>query len=67
MHYNLIVEDIEDGIEKHYRNLVADDIDSCLRSAYSESLQEAQQVYWFNQGLRFASIIARWGIGNDNR
>ena len=66
MHYNLIVDDIEDGIEKYYRNLVADDIDSCLYSSYSESLQEAQQVYWFNQGMRFASMIARWGIRNDN-
>lgn len=61
------MEDIEDGIEKHYRNLVADDIDNCLRNEYSESLQETQQVYWFNQGLRFASMIARWGLGNDNR
>lgn len=59
------MEDIEDGIEKYYRNLVADDIDSCLHSVYSESLQEAQQIYWFNQGLRFASMVARWGLGND--
>lgn len=61
------MEDIEDGIEKHYRHLVADDIDSCLRNEHSESLQETQQVYWFNQGLRFASMIARWGLDNDNR
>ena len=61
------MDDIEDGIEKHYRNLVADDIDSCLRSAYSENTDEMNQVYWFNQGLRFASMVARWGLGNDNR
>ena len=24
-----------------------------------------QQVYWFNQGIAFASMIARWGVGND--
>lgn len=65
MHYNLIVEDIEDSIEKYYRNLIADEIDSCLRSSYSENPDEMNQVHWFNQGLRFASMISRWGIDND--
>lgn len=56
---------MEYDIEKYYRNLVADDIDSCLRTAYSENIDEINQTYWFNQGLRFASMVARWGLGND--
>jgi hypothetical protein len=59
------VEDIEDSIEKYYRNIVADDIDSCLYNTTSKDPDEIQQVYWFNQGLMFASMIARWGLGND--
>lgn len=59
------MEDIEDGIEKYYRNIVADDIDNCLYATSSKDPDEMRQVYWFNQGLMFASMIARWGLGND--
>lgn len=60
------MEDIEDGIEKYYRNMVADDIDICLYNTPSQDQTEINQVYWFNQGLMFASMIARWGF-NGNR
>lgn len=56
------MDDIEDSIEKYYRNMVADDIDSCLYSTSSEDPNDIQQVYWFNQGMMFASMIARWGF-----
>ena len=56
------MEDIEDGIEKYYRGLIADDIDCSLYHTISEDPEEVRQVYWFNQGLMFASMIARWGF-----
>jgi hypothetical protein len=61
------MEDIEDGIEKYYRHMIADDIDTCLHSTASKDPDEMKQVYWFNQGMMFASMIARWGLGNDYR
>lgn len=57
--------DIEDSMEKYYRNIVADDIDSCLYNTTSEDPDEQQQVQWFNQGLMFASMIARWGFNGN--
>jgi hypothetical protein len=51
--------DIEDSMEKYYRQLIADDIDRSLYRPYSESNDE--QTYWFNQGMRLASMIARYG------
>lgn len=61
------MEDIEDGIEKHYRNLISDDIDKCLHNTISNDPDEIKQTYWFNQGMMFASMIARWGLGDDYR
>lgn len=45
--------------------MAADDIDSCLYTTSSKDQDEIKQVYWFNQGLMFASMVARWGLGND--
>lgn len=59
--------DIEDSIEKYYRHMIADDIDSCLYNTPSEDQDEINQTYWFNQGLMFASMIARWGFASGNR
>ena len=54
--------DIEDSIEKYYRSLIADDIDHCLYNSKSEDDEEQRQVYWFNQGLMYASMVARFGF-----
>ena len=61
------MEDIEDGIEKYYRHLISDDIDKCLHNTISNDPDEIKQTYWFNQGMMFASMIARWGLGDDYR
>lgn len=53
---------IEDSIEKYYRGLIADDIDNCLYNSKSEDNEEQRQVYWFNQGLMYASMVARFGF-----
>jgi len=61
--YNVVMEfDIEKSMEKYYRNIVADDIDSCLYTSKSEDEEEQRQVYWFNQGMMLASMIARYGF-----
>jgi hypothetical protein len=60
------MEDIEDSIEKYYRHLIADDIDNCLHNSSSKDPDEMKQVYWFNQGMMYAAMIARWGLGNDS-
>lgn len=53
--------DIEDSIEIYYRNLIADEItDSLLHSENDDS--NIERVKWFNEGLRFAVMIARSGI-----
>lgn len=53
--------DIEDSIEIYYRNLIADEItDSLLHSENDDS--NIERVKWFNEGLRFAAMIARSGI-----
>lgn len=52
----------EQQIEKYYRSIVADDIDKCLYQSRSEDNEELRQVYWFNQGLMYASMIARFGL-----
>ena len=67
MPYNKVMEDIEDSIERHYRNMAADDIDSCLYNTTSEDPDEIQQAYWFNQGMMFASMVARWGFNGNRR
>jgi hypothetical protein len=54
--------DIEDSIEKYYRNIIADNIDNCLYNSKSEDDEEQRQVYWFNQGLMYASMVARFGF-----
>lgn len=54
--------DIEDSIEKYYRNSIADDIDNCLYTSKSEDDEEQRQVYWFNQGMMLASMVARYGF-----
>lgn len=50
--------DIEDSMEKYYRQLIADDIESSLYRPYSE--KDDPQTYWFNQGMRLAAMIARY-------
>jgi hypothetical protein len=61
--YNVVMEfDIEKSMEKYYRNIVADDIDGCLYTSKSEDEEEQRQVYWFNQGMMLASMIARYGF-----
>lgn len=57
--------DIEDSIEKYYRQLIADDIDESLYRSISESDEEQQQVYWFNQGMQLAAMIARYGFNTS--
>ena len=61
--YNRTMEfDIEKSMEKYYRNIIADDIDDCLYTSKSEDEEEKRQVYWFNQGMMLASMIARYGF-----
>ena len=58
--------DIEDELESYYRQIIAEEIDSCKHGKYEDDELD-QQIYWFNQGIAFASMIARWGVGNDKR
>lgn len=61
--YNIMMEfDIEKSMEKYYRNIIADDIDNCLYNSKSEDEEEQRQVYWFNQGMMLASMVARYGF-----
>lgn len=52
--------DIEDSMEKYYRQLIADDIESSLYRRHSEESISDQQTYWFNNGMRMAAMIARY-------
>lgn len=52
--------DIEKSIEKYYRQLIADDIESSLYRRHSEESVSDQQAYWFNNGMRMAAMIARY-------
>lgn len=52
--------DIEKSIEKYYRQLIADDIESSLYRRHSEESISDQQAYWFNNGMRMAAMIARY-------
>jgi hypothetical protein len=54
------MDDIEDSIEKYYRQLIADDIESSLYRRHSEESITDQQMYWFNNGMRMAAMIARY-------
>lgn len=61
--YNIMMEfDIEKSMEKYYRNIIADEIDNSLYASKSEDNEEQRQVYWFNQGMMLASMIARHGF-----
>ena len=61
--YNVVMEfDIEKSMEEYYRNIIADDIDNCLYTSKSEDDEEQRQVYWFNQGMMLASMVARYGF-----
>lgn len=51
---------IEDSMEKYYRQLIADDIESSLYRRHSEESISDQQTYWFNNGMRMAAMIARY-------
>lgn len=54
------MDDIEDSMEKYYRQLIADDIESSLYRRHSEESISDQQTYWFNNGMRMAAMIARY-------
>ena len=61
--YNGTMEfDIEKSMEAYYRNIIADDIDNCLYTSKSKDEEEQRQVYWFNQGMMLASMVARYGF-----
>jgi len=52
--------DIEDSMEKYYRQLIADDIEDSLYRRHSEESVSDQESYWFNNGMRMAAMIARY-------
>ena len=52
--------DIEDSMEKYYRQLIADDIEESLYRRHSEESISDQEAYWFNNGMRMAAMIARY-------
>lgn len=53
--------DIEDSMEEYYRNIIANEItDSLLHSSHDDD--NSERVRWFNEGLRFAAMIARSGV-----
>jgi hypothetical protein len=54
--------DIEDGIEQYYRNLIADEIDDCLYNNRLEDEEEILKSRWFNEGMKYAGMIARFGL-----
>ena len=51
---------IEDSMEKYYRQLIADDIEESLYRRHSEESISDQEAYWFNNGMRMAAMIARY-------
>ncbi|MGA0233798.1 MAG: hypothetical protein ACO3MB_13110 [Saprospiraceae bacterium] len=53
--------DIEKSMENYYRQLIADDIDNSLYRRNSPESISDEQIYWLNNGLRMAAMIARYG------
>jgi hypothetical protein len=53
--------DIEKSMENYYRQLIADDIDNSLYRRNSPESISDEQIYWFNNGMRMAAMIARYG------
>jgi hypothetical protein len=53
--------DIEKSMENYYRQLIADDIDDSLYRRQSPESISDEQTYWFNNGMRMAAMIARYG------
>lgn len=54
--------DIEYQMIKYYREKIAQEIEDCLY-AESEDKEYSDHTRWFNEGLRHAIIIARYGFG----
>jgi len=52
--------DIEKSMENYYRQLIADDIDNSLYRRNSPESISDEQIYWFNNGMRMAAMIARY-------
>jgi len=52
--------DIEKSMENYYRQLIADDIESSLYRRHSPESISDEQIYWFNNGMRMAAMIARY-------
>lgn len=59
--YNTIMMDIEDSMEQFYREKVGAEIDSSLLTRLSDDTH-IERIKWFNEGLRFAAMIARNGV-----
>ena len=53
--------DIEDSIEIYYRHRIADEITDSLLHSQSDD-DNVERVRWFNEGMRFAAMIARSGV-----
>ena len=53
--------DIEKSMENYDRQLIADDIDNSLYRRNSPESISDEQIYWFNNGMRMAAMIARYG------
>lgn len=53
--------DIEDSIEEYYRQIIANDITDSLLHSQSDD-DNVERVRWFNEGLKFAAMIARSGL-----
>jgi len=49
------------AMEKYFRSLIADQIDDSLYRQNQEERRPENETYWFNNGMRLASIIARYG------
>jgi len=50
--------DIEEEILQHYREMFAQEIEDSLFHGHEDFSQE---TYWFNQGLRYAVMVLRYG------
>lgn len=53
--------DIEDSIEQYYRHIIANEITDSLLHSQSDD-DNLERVRWFNEGLKFAAMIARSGV-----
>lgn len=53
---------INDGIEQYYRSLIAQDLDDSLLYYHADD-DNSDRIRWFNEGLKFASMIVRNGGG----